>query len=384
MMENNKNKTMEDFEMIYALKIANIKDNLTIKQLNESDFLAYNKEFLSKPIDDNFNIIKAFEGTERKYAQLELAIKNNTCIDETCQYENTQLSQMQKAPQVFLDFLQNLTDELSVTEDDNFDPNNDVVYTIANCILTSKPGFSKDQGYNIVLNLLEDGSQEMVFWGGQLPRALIINNTVLNTLLENDTFLITPTPDVPARMKTLLGEIGLFDKKMIDPKTKLLLNSAKLLEEFVLKNPDGTAMYEVVEIGNGMARNIVKYDLDKIQRKATPFLDADVAGLMTSEQGVIAAWNVYIAKGTSAEEDAEMVQGENAWGQSWGYQESLPLSPDKKEIFKQKYKEYFSKNYLYGFTENQLPYVEKDAAVFNMEELKKEQAQKYLDDNDLN
>ena len=61
-------------------------------------------------------------------------------------------------------------------------------------------------------------------------------------------------------MKTLLTEIGLFDKKMIDPKTKFLLNSAKLNEEFVLMNQDGSPMYEVIEIGNGMARNIVKYD----------------------------------------------------------------------------------------------------------------------------
>ena len=375
---------MEDFEMRNALKIANIKDNLVIKQLIESDFLAYNKEYLAKPIDDNFNIIKAFEGTEKEYARLTLAIKNNNCMDETCQQESAQLLKMQQAPQVFLEFIQNLTDELATTEDDNFDPNNDVAYTIANCILSSKPGFSRNQGYNIVLNILEDGTQEMVFWGGQLPRALIINSSTLNTLLQNETYLITPTPDIPTRMKILLTEIGLFDKKMIDAKTKFLMNNAKILEEFVLKNPDGSAMYEVVEIGNGMARNIVKYDLDKIQRKTNAFLDADVAGLMSSEQGVIAAWNVYIAKGTSAEEDAEMVQDANAWAQSWTYEDNLPLTQGHKEVFMQKYKEYFSKNYLYDFTENQLPYVEADSVVFDMAQVNKEKAQKFLDDNDLN
>jgi|TARA_R110001592_G_scaffold196863_1_gene444716 hypothetical protein len=375
---------MEDFEMRNALKIANIKDNLVIKQLIESDFLAYNKEYLAKPVDDNFNIIKAFEGTEKEYARLTLAIKNNNCMDETCQQESAQLLKMQQAPQVFLEFIQNLTDELATTEDDNFDPNNDVAYTIANCILSSKPGFSRNQGYNIVLNILEDGTQEMVFWGGQLPRALIINSSTLNTLLQNETYLITPTPDIPTRMKILLTEIGLFDKKMIDAKTKFLMNNAKILEEFVLKNPDGSAMYEVVEIGNGMARNIVKYDLDKIQRKANPFLDADVAGLMSSEQGVIAAWNVYIAKGTSAQEDAQMAQDANAWGDSWTYEDNLPLTQTHKDVFIQKYKEYFSKNYLYSFTENQLPYVKEDAAVFSMAKVKKDQAQKFLDDNDLN
>jgi hypothetical protein len=375
---------MEELEFKNALKIANIKDNLVIKQLIESDFLAYNKEYLAKPIDDNFNIIKAFEGTEKEYARLTLAIKNNNCMDETCQQESSQLIKTQQAPQVFLEFIQNLTDELATTEDDNFDPNNDVAYTIANCILSSKPGFSKNQGYNVVLNILEDGTQEIVFWGGQLARALIINNSTLNTLLENDTYLITPTPDIPTRMKILLTEIGLFDKKMIDPKTKFLTNSAKILEEFVLKNPDGSTMYEIVEIGNGMGRNIVKYDLDKIQRKANAFLDADVAGLMSSEQGVIAAWNVFIAKGTSAEEDAEMVQDANAWEQSWTYEDNLPLTQDHKEVFIQRYKEYFSKNYLYTFTENQLPYVQEDAAVFDIAQVKQKEAQKFLDDNDLN
>ena len=375
---------MEELEFKNALKIANIKDNLVIKQLIESDFLAYNKEYLAKPIDDNFNIIKAFEGTEKEYARLTLAIKNNNCMDETCQQESAQLLKMQQAPQVFLEFIQNLTDELATTEDDNFDPNNDVAYTIANCILSSKLGFSKNQGYNIVLNILEDGTQEMVFWGGQLPRALIINSSTLNTLLKNETYLITPTPDIPTRMKILLTEIGLFDKKMIDPKTKFLTNSAKILEEFVLKNPDGSVMYEVIEIGNGMGRNIVKYDLDKIQRKTNAFLDADVAGLMSSEQGVIAAWNVYIAKGTSAEEDAEMVQDANAWAQSWTYEDNLPLTQVHKEVFTQKYKEYFSKNYLYDFTENQLPYVEADSVVFDIAQVNKEKAQKFLDDNDLN
>tara|TARA_R110000822_G_scaffold281084_1_gene402643 strand:+ start:10 stop:927 length:918 start_codon:yes stop_codon:yes gene_type:complete len=305
-------------------------------------------------------------------------------MDETCQQESAQLLKMQQAPQVFLEFIQNLTDELATTEDDNFDPNNDVAYTIANCILSSKLGFSKNQGYNIVLNILEDGTQEMVFWGGQLPRALIINSSTLNTLLKNETYLITPTPDIPTRMKILLTEIGLFDKKMIDPKTKFLTNSAKILEEFVLKNPDGSVMYEVIEIGNGMGRNIVKYDLDKIQRKTNAFLDADVAGLMSSEQGVIAAWNVYIAKGTSAEEDAEMVQDANAWAQSWTYEDNLPLTQVHKEVFTQKYKEYFSKNYLYDFTENQLPYVEADSVVFDIAQVNKEKAQKFLDDNDLN
>ena len=49
-----------------------------------------------------------------------------------------------------------------------------------------------------------------------------------------------------------------------------------------------------------------------------------------------------------------------------------------------KYKEYFMKNYLLQFTTNQLPSVPADAAVFDMAELKKADAQKFIDANNLN
>jgi hypothetical protein len=105
---------------------------------------------------------------------------------------------------------------------------------------------------------------------------------------------------------------------------------------------------------------------------------------MTSEQEVIAAWNVYISKGTSAEEDDQMVQDANAGNSSWSYKEDLPLSQDKKVLFEKKYKEYFMNNYLKQFTTNQLPTVQADAAVFDLAEAKKAKAQKFLKDNELN
>ena len=106
--------------------------------------------------------------------------------------------------------------------------------------------------------------------------------------------------------------------------------------------------------------------------------------LLSSEQDVVAAWNVYISKGTSVEEDDQMAQNANAGYSSWSYTEDLPLMQDKKVLFEKKYKEYFMNNYLKQFTTNQLPTVQADAAVFDLAEAKKARAQKFLKDNELN
>jgi hypothetical protein len=171
---------------------------------------------------------------------------------------------------------------------------------------------------------------------------------------------------------------------MVNQETGELLPTAKITEEFISTNADGTPDYLIIDIGNGKGRNTLKYDMDKIERKVTPFINAEVAGILSSEQEAIAAWNMYIGKGTSEEEDDQMVQDANAWKSSWSYETDLPLSQDKKVLFMKKYKEYFMKNYLVQFTTNQLPSVQADAAVFDMAELKKADAQKFIDANNLN
>ena len=93
---------------------------------------------------------------------------------------------------------------------------------------------------------------------------------------------------------------------------------------------------------------------------------------------------MYIAKGSSVEEDDQMVQNANAGSKSWSYEKDLPLSQSNKVLFEKKYKEYFMNNYLKQFTKNQIPTVEADAAVFDLAESKKAKAQKFMDDNDLN
>jgi len=159
--------------------------------------------------------------------------------------------------------------------------------------------------------------------------------------------------------------------------------TAVVSDEFVVKNPDGSYDYEIIDIGNGKGRNILKFDMDRITRKVMPFINAEVAGILSSEQDAVALWNVYIAKGTSVEEDDQMVQNANAANESWSYEEDLPLSQNKKVLFESKYIEYFMNNYLSQFITDKLPTVEEDAAVFDLAEAKKAKAQKFIDDNQL-
>jgi len=165
---------------------------------------------------------------------------------------------------------------------------------------------------------------------------------------------------------TLLTRVGLFDPSDI-LEDGTLSPTAVIADEFILKNPDGSYDYEIVDIGNGKGRNTLKFDLDKINRKATPFISAEVAGLMSSEQETVAAWNVYLSE-----------------GKYWSYAKDLPLTQDKKDLFEVKYKDYFYNNYLTPFLTNQLPTVEEDSAVFDLAEARKAKAQKFLQDNNLN
>ena len=377
----------------------NVSQNLYLKQFNQSDAIAYSKQFVANANDYNFQLLdNAYRNAGKAYAQIKIAIETNKCESEHCAAELAQIKQLEEAPQASLDFLSSLVAELSVTEESSFDPNNNYKYTVANSLMNGRPGFSKTDGYNAYLDLLPDGSQQIVFTGPafkttiedpfafeilEVDDPLIINNSSLNALIDSDTSLVVSTPDIGSDMQRLLTEVGLFDLDSIGEDKKLKA-SAKISEEFVLKNPDGSFDYEIIDIGNGQGKNVLRYDLEKIDKKVTPFINAEVAGLMSSEQDAVAAWNVYISKGTSEGEDAQMVQDANAGSSSWSYEEDLPLQQDKKVLFETKYKEYFMNNYLKQFITNQLPTVKEDAAVFDLAEAKKAKAQKFLKDNDLN
>ncbi len=361
----------------------NIYNNLLIKQINQSDALGFDKDYFSKSHDVNFDILgNAYRDTGKHYAKLKIAIENNTCVSNNCEYEIDQLKKLDDAPSKSIAFLQNLLSQLEITEDQNFDPNNNFEYTVANCIFKEKPGFSKSDGYNVVLNLLEDGSQELVFTGPMFKSPLIINSNALDSLSESDTTIVSETPNIDKEMLDLLTKVGLFSPEDLLENGELS-PTAVIADEFVLKNQDGTFDYEIIDIGNGKGRNILKFDMDKIQRKAIPFINAEIAGLLSSEQEAVAAWNVYISKGSSPQEDDQMVQNANAASSSWIYEKDLPLVQNKKVLFEAKYKEYFMNNYLKPFLTNKLPTVTEDAAVFDLAEAKKAKAQKFIEANNL-
>ena len=378
----------------------NLLQNLYLKQFNQSDAIAYNREFLANTSDYNFQLLdNAYRDSGKIYAKLKIAIETNNCVSEGCALELAGIKQLEGAPQASLEFLSSLVSELSVTEEPNFDPNNDYKYTAANSLMNARPGFSKTDGYQAYLDLLPDGSQQISFMGPaftktmpdpydprfniQVEDPLVINNSALNSLTKAETSLVASTPDINEEMLILLTEVNLFGPEMVGANGQLIAD-AKITEEYVMMNTDGSFDYEIIDIGGGKGRNVLKYDMDKIESTVTPFINAEVAGLMSSEQDVVAAWNVYISKDTSVEEDAQMVQNANAGDTSWSYTEDLPLQQDKKVLFEIKYKEYFMNNYLKQFITNQLPTVKEDAAVFDLAEAKKAKAQKFLDDNDLN
>jgi len=362
----------------------NIIYNLSIQQANKSNALAYNSDYVASNIDTTFGILdNAYENTGKQYAKLKMAVQSGKCIDEYCDYENKQLARLENAPNVSINFIQQVVDQLAVTEENYYDVNNDYSFMVANCMMTNKPGFSKTEGYNIRLDLLEDGSQEIIFEGPLFEKPLIINSNTLNALVNSNNDLVTETPDINADMLKLLIDSGVLAEGSSDENGQLLPGAA-IADEFVLKNTDGSYDYEIIDIGMGKGRNILKFDLDKIARKTKPFINAEVAGLMQQEQGIVAAWNVFIAKGSSVEEDDQMMQNANAGSLAWDYEKVLPLSQKNKELFESNYAKYFAKNYLKQFITNKLPTVEQDAAVFDLEEAKQAKADKFLQDNNLN
>ena len=361
----------------------NIRKNLFIKQFNQSSAIAYNEDYLAFPADYSFKILdNAYQPTVKAYAELKLAVQNNKCMSPNCVIEKKQLKLLEEAPQKSIDFLKNRIEQLKVTQDSNYDVNNSYKFLVADSIMKAKPGFSKSDGYSVDLILNIDGSQTLYFNGPMFDTPLVITDTAITAMDQANIDLVTSTPDINNEMLELLASVGVFALSDIKEDGSLS-PTAKIKEEFIQQNPDGSYDYEIIDIGNGKGRNILKFDLDKIKKKVDPFVNAEVAGLLSSEQEAIAAWNVYIGKGTSVEEDAQMVQNANAGSVSWSYTEDLPLSQDKKELFETKYKDYFMNNYLLQFTTNQFPTVEKDAAVFDLAEAKKAKAQKFIDDNQL-
>ena len=56
----------------------NLITNLTIKQMNESGAMGFNKNYIARPSDVHFDILgKAFQNTSKEYAKFKIAIEND-------------------------------------------------------------------------------------------------------------------------------------------------------------------------------------------------------------------------------------------------------------------------------------------------------------------
>jgi len=340
--------------------------NKIIKEVQQSNALAFQPEILGSSISESFDVLgRAFEGTAQKFAEVQLALNNGSSKDPKA--DSKIVSQLQNAPKKAISFMENLVGELSTVEDRNFDINNNAEYSILNAMITKKPGFSPKQGFALDMNLNEDGTQELIANGpGLREGGLKINSGTLESLTEAGQSIVAQTPEIEKDMESLLAESQLFDVSMVGKDGKLT-GDASINEEFILKGPEGKPVYEEIELGEGKARNVLQYDEEKLAAKLKPFIDAEIAGIIEmGEEGVIAAWNTVILPNATQSDEMETSKTISAGDDSWLYERDLPLSPDKKELFAEKYKQHFLRDYLYKFTKNQLPTIEEDREIFNI------------------
>ena len=76
----------------------------------------------------------------------------------------------------------------------------------------------------------------------------IVNGRIVSySLFDSETMLIASTPAIDKEMDMLLTEIGLFAQEMISEDGKLN-SQAKISEEFILKNSDGSFNYEIIDL----------------------------------------------------------------------------------------------------------------------------------------
>ena len=208
--------------------------NKVIKEVQQSNALAFKPEILGSSISESFDVLgRAFEGTAQKFAKAQLALKNGSSEDP--KLDTKIVTQLQDAPKKSIKFMENLVGELSAVEDRNFDINNNAEYSILNAMITKKPGFSPKQGFALDLELKEDGTQELIAKGpGLRSGGLKINSGTLESLIEAGSSIVAETPEIEKDMEALLAESQLFDPSMVGQDGKLS-GEAFINEEFILK-----------------------------------------------------------------------------------------------------------------------------------------------------
>ena len=83
----------------------NITTNLLIKQLLQSDNMAYAPGYISSKVDIEFGVLnKAYQDTGKEYAKLKTSMEQGKCGD--CIEENNRLTQIENSPKLSLAFLE--------------------------------------------------------------------------------------------------------------------------------------------------------------------------------------------------------------------------------------------------------------------------------------
>ena len=353
-MENNKN-----------MRLDNKYVNKILKEYSQSDAIGFKIDAFKQPVNGgstaNTPAVDAmYEGTSQEYANLTGDLKSGKLSGDEGMIAQNRLRSLEGAPATTKNFLENLYSVFDGTEEKHYDPNNNYEWALLNKIFKGAPGFGENQGYSIEMGINEDGSQNLTAYGKPFSDGkFVVNSQSLNDMLEAGIEPVSITPDVPTAMQGVAVGSGIFKSEMVDT-DKLKPNAELDIETYALRGPDGKFLYDEIDVNETQSRKIHKFDKQKILQKVDPFLRAEIAGIMESESGAVAAWNMFIGSSISAEEDDQREIDATAGDNSWSY-DILPLDAKHKRDFYEGYKEYFFDNYLKAFTENIIPEGEEGA-----------------------
>ncbi len=324
---------------------------------DSNDGIAYNTGLLKSNPGAAFDVLgKAFANTASEYAENARKVNTNDC--ENCDELAHKNQMLEEAPNEAIEFITNITSELEALKQPNYDINNPSTYMVLNNIINRRPGYGESDGYNIALNLQDNGGFELKANGPKFDEEFKINSNRLKQLINNNKSLISTTPNINEGIGEILTAASLINPAFVNPETKKLNPDARIsIADYGVLDAEGNPIYDQIEIeidGKKYMRNVYQYDESKIVKKLVPILQAEVAGYLSDEQSAVAAWNMYLANDTSMVQDDERVKDKNAGDKSWAYQ-NLPLNDKQKKEFSEKYHSYFIKNTLLPFIQNQVP-----------------------------
>ena len=227
---------------------------------------------------------------------------------------------LQQAPGAATEFLEELTGELSVIDTENFDINNNAEYAILKAMIDGQAGFTAAQGFKLALDL-----NPMVLRAsgpGFKNGGLEIAADALKSIIKSGGAMLAETPKVQPEMVDITSKL-LEDQSMVQKEN--FSDDAKISEEFFVKE-DGKFKYEQIEVGEGKARNVLVPDMERIEAKAKPFLNASIAMMLEDEESAVALYNTMLKDDITEDEQLESDETKKAGNDSWVYKDVLPLS----------------------------------------------------------